>query len=204
MARESAEVGRDSAPADATLVRRAAAGDRAAFDELIRRHQRRAVAVSYRLLGNVQDALDVTQDAFVKAYSGIGSLRNPEVFSGWLLRIVSNLSLNYRRGRKTRPTVPMDELLQSAESGAGAAASDAMSQSGDPVRTLEGRELGEKLTEALNQLPARQRQAILMFTIDRLPQKEIAEALNCSVEAVKWHVFQGRKKLREMLRRHMM
>jgi len=203
VASDSAEVGGDSAPADATLVGRAAAGDRGAFDELIRRHQRRAVAVSYRLLGNMSDALDVTQDAFIKAYSGIGTLRNPEAFAGWLLRIVSNLSLNYRRGRKSRLTVPMDELLQATEASAGPAASDAMSQSGDPVRTLEGRELGERLTEALEQLPRKQRLAILMFTIDRMPQKEIAAALNCSVEAVKWHVFQGRRKLRELLKRHM-
>ena len=77
------------------------------------------------------------------------------------------------------------------------------SAAGDPVRGLEGKELGVKLKQALAQLPERQRQAIMMFTIDEMPQKDIAEALNCSVEAVKWHVFQGRKKLKEILKEHL-
>ena len=65
---------------------------------------------------------------------------------------------------------------------------------------MEGQELGERLQAALKLLPEKQRLAILMFTVDEMPQKDVAEALNCSVEAVKWHVFQGRKKLREMLK----
>ncbi len=75
-----------------------------------------------------------------------------------------------------------------------------MSQSGDPVRRLESQELGKKLQEALNQLPEKQRLAIVMFTIEEMPQKQVAEALECSVEAVKWHVFQGRKKLKDLLK----
>ena len=65
---------------------------------------------------------------------------------------------------------------------------------------MQGQELGEKLQEALRQLPEKQRLAILMFTVDEMPQKDVAEALNCSVEAIKWHVFQGRKKLRDLLK----
>jgi len=68
------------------------------------------------------------------------------------------------------------------------------------VHTLESRELGVKLQEALKQLPEKQRLAIIMFTIQEMPQKDVAEALDCSVEAVKWHVFQGRKRLKEMLK----
>jgi RNA polymerase sigma-70 factor (ECF subfamily) len=78
-----------------------------------------------------------------------------------------------------------------------------MSRSGDPVRSLESQELGRKLQEALNQLPEKQRLAIVMFTIQEMPQKQVAEALQCSVEAVKWHVFQGRKKLKELLKEHL-
>jgi RNA polymerase sigma-70 factor (ECF subfamily) len=173
---------------------------------LIVRYQRQAVAVSYRLLGNTQDALEVTQDAFLKAYNSVATLQKPEAFGGWLMRIVSNLSLNYRRGRKSRSQLPLDDLLGSAEaqgSSAGAAGSEWMARSGDPVHTLEGHELGSKLQEALNQLPEKQRLAITMFTIEEMPQKDVAEALNCSVEAVKWHVFQGRKKLKELLKDHL-
>ena len=166
-------------PTDGELVVRAAAGERAAFDVLIRRYQRQAVAVAYRLLGNTPDALEVTQDAFLRAYRGVGTLQRPEAFGGWLLRIVSNLSLNYRRNRKHRSTLPLDDLLGGvADDGVGG---DRSPGGGDPVRRLQGR-------------------ALVLFTVEELPQKDVAARLNCSVEAVKWHVFQGRKKLRELLR----
>jgi RNA polymerase sigma-70 factor (ECF subfamily) len=194
-------------PTDGQLVTKCLSGDRKAFDELIRRYQRQAVAVSYRLLGNSQDSLEVTQDAFLKAFTSLDTLQKPEAFGGWLMRIVSNLSLNYRRSRKTRTAVPLAEVLapqsgEATESHGGG--SEWMSAAGsDPVRGLEGKELGVKLKAALAQLPEKQRLAIVMFTIDEMPQKQVAEALGCSVEAVKWHVFQGRKKLKEILKEHL-
>jgi RNA polymerase sigma-70 factor (ECF subfamily) len=193
-------------PSDGQLVAQTLAGQRKAFDELIRRYQRQAVAVSYRLLGNSQDSLEVTQDAFLKAFTSLATLNKPEAFGGWLMRIVSNLSLNYRRSRKTRSQLPLDDLLgpmhgdQTETSGAG---SEWMSGPDDPVRRLESQEMGQRLKRALEQLPEKQRLAIIMFTIDEMPQKDVAEALQCSVEAVKWHVFQGRKKLKEMLKEHL-
>lgn len=187
---------------DGQLVQHVLAGDRGAFDELVRRHQRQAVAVSYRLLGNTHDALEVTQDAWLKAFRSLGTLQKPEAFGGWLMRIVSNLSLNYRRGRKSRSQLPLDDLFGPSAGAAEQAAgtSEWMARNEDPVKRLEGIELGQKLKEALEQLPERQRLAIVMFTMEELPQKHVAEALGCSVEAVKWHVFQGRKKLKELLK----
>lgn len=188
-------------PTDGQLVTRCQSGDRKAFDELVVRYQRPAVAVSYRLLGNSHDALEVTQDAFLKAYSSLGTLQKPEAFGGWLMRIVSNLSLNYRRSRKVRSQLPLNDLLgptdaQQTDSGG----SEWMARDDDPLHRLESEEMGERLKSALAQLPDKQRLALVMFTIEQLPQKQVAEALSCSVEAVKWHVFQGRKKLREMLK----
>ena len=190
---------------DGDVARRAVAGDRSAFDELIRRYQRQAAAVAYRLLGNSADSLEVTQDAFLKAYKSLPTLQKPDAFGGWLLRIVSNLSLNYRRSRKHRKQLPLDDLLGTADSGGSETpgGSEWMSRSGDPLHQLEGRELGAKLQAALAQLPEKQRLAILMFTVDEMPQKDVAAALDCSVEAIKWHVFQGRKKLKELLKDHL-
>jgi RNA polymerase sigma-70 factor (ECF subfamily) len=74
-------------PSDGELVARSLKADRSAFDELIRRYQRQAVAVSYRLLGNSHDALEVTQDAFLKAYGSLATLQKAEAFGGWLMRI---------------------------------------------------------------------------------------------------------------------
>src|SRR3954463_8861509 len=104
-------------PADADLVAKTLGGDRKAFDVLILRYQKQAVAVSYRLLGNTNDALEVTQDAFLKGFSNLATLQKPDAFGGWLMRIVSNLSLNYRRSRKVRSQLPLDDLLGSPETG---------------------------------------------------------------------------------------
>src|SRR5688572_15427475 len=143
----------DGAPSDGALVKQVLGGRRASFDELIRRYQRQAVAVSYRLLGSSHDALEVTQDAFLKAFSSLATLQKPEAFGGWLMRIVSNLSLNYRRSRKTRKQLPLDDLLGPTDAGQQAAAatgggSDWMTQSGDPVHLLESEERGRKLQQA--------------------------------------------------------
>lgn len=190
---------------DGGLVGRALSGEKAAFDELIRRYQRQAVAVSYRLLGNSHDALEVTQDAFLKAYRSLETLQKPDAFGGWLMRIVSNLSLNYRRSRKTRSQLPLDDLFESGGSAqiGSVAGSEWMARSDDPHRAIESVEMGQRLHEALQQLPEKQRLAIVMFTIEQMPQKEVAASLGISVEAVKWHVFQGRKRLREMLKDHL-
>jgi RNA polymerase sigma-70 factor, ECF subfamily len=189
-------------PGDGALVGRVLSGERSAFDILVRRYQRQAVAVSYRLLGSSHDALEVTQDAFLKAFTSLATLQTPDAFGGWLMRIVSNLSLNFRRGRKTRWQLPLDEVLGPGEGSSAAVAgmgSSVTKGSDDPLRRLEGQELGQKLKEALAKLPEKQRLALIMFTIEEMPQKQVAEALHCSVEAVKWHVFQGRKKLKDLL-----
>jgi RNA polymerase sigma-70 factor, ECF subfamily len=194
-------------PSDGQLVTQVLAGQRSAFDALIGRYQRQAVAVSYRLLGNTNDALEVTQDAFLKAFTSLATLQKPDAFGGWLMRIVSNLSLNYRRSRRTRKSqLPLDDLLGPTEPSVNemvSGTSDWMAQSGDPVHRLESQEMGKRLREALNQLPEKQRLAIVMFTIEEMPQKQVAETLGCSVEAVKWHVFQGRKKLKDLLKEHL-
>lgn len=193
-------------PSDGQLVREAVAGRKEAFDELIRRYQRQAMAVSYRLLNNSHDAMEVTQDAFIKGFTSLKTLEKPEAFGGWLMRIVSNLSLNYRRSRKSRSQVlSLDEDLTSGggmrEVAGGT--SEWMNRPDDPLHAMESREMGQALETAMQELPEKQRLALVMFTIEKMPQKQVAEALECSVEAVKWHVFQARKKLKELLKEHL-
>jgi RNA polymerase sigma-70 factor (ECF subfamily) len=199
----SASSAQPSEPGDGALVRRAQRGERQAFDLLIRRYQRQAVSVSYRLLDNMQDALEVTQDAFLKGFTSLGTLQNPDAFAGWLMRIVSNLSLNYRRARKSRSSLPLEDLLVGSEGEGHAGGADWAASGGNPEHNAEGHELGRGLKQALAQLPEKQRMAIVLFTIEELPQKQVAEAMECSVEAVKWHVFQARKRLRELLKEHL-
>lgn len=178
------------------LVRQVLSGNRGAFDRLVERYQKPAVAVAYRMLGNSSDAMEVVQEALLKSYRSLATLQKPEAFGGWLMRIVSNLSLNYRRSRRSKSQLPLDDLLDSSESNSPQAGGD----TSDPERIMEGKELGVRLKKALDSLPEKQRLAILMFTVEGLPQKQVAEALECTVEAVKWHVFQGRKRLKELLK----
>jgi RNA polymerase sigma-70 factor (ECF subfamily) len=192
---------------DAQWVAEVLQGRPAGFEKLVRKYQRQAMVVSYRLLGNHEDARDITQDAFLKAYRSLDTLERPAAFGGWLMRIVTNLSLNYRRGRRLRMAQPIEGAMadqlgspQAVDRPMRGHGSDSLAQSGSPERAVEGKELGDALQAALNQLPEKQRQALVLFTMQEMPQKEVAEALGCSVEAVKWHVFQGRKKLRELLK----
>ena len=185
------------------FVRDAQGGDSEAFAELVRRYQRRAVSLAYRLLGNIEDASDVSQEAFIRAYRHLSQLDDPARFGAWFLRVVSNLSLNYRRSRKSKAAASLDETLPipadaNATSGgriAGAGTLGAVETGG-----VFSEELSAAITGALERLPDKQRLALVLFSVEGLPQKEVAEALECSVELVKWNVFQARRKLKELLK----
>ena len=181
----------------AEAVAKTLAGDTSAYDALIERYQRRAVAVSYRLLGNVEDAKDVCQDAFLKAFRSLDSLQQPERFGAWLMRIVSNLSLNYRRGRRSHLSLATDD-----EGGVNRDAdADRRIRRPEeaPNSSLQSAETERTIGVAVEALPEQQRLALILFAIERIPQKEVAEILECSVEMVKWNVFQARKTLRNSL-----
>jgi len=174
-------------PSDAALVSQTLAGHQSAFGQLVSRYQPRAVAVSYRLLQNLHDALEISQEAFIKAFTNLARLRNIDAFGAWLMRIVSNLSLNFRRSRKPESPLPAENSECATRAGE------------DPFLQLQNKEITAHLLQALGRLPYRQQTALLLFTMEKMSQKEIAKTLGCSTEAVKWHVFQGRKKLLEVL-----
>lgn len=184
-------------PDDADLVRGTLDGRRGAFDQLIERYQRRATSVAYRLLGNLHDALEVCQEAFVRAYRGLPTLEDPDRFGSWLLRIVTNLSLNYRRSR--RPRLSFEDCLRNDDQGPDEVLSDGSQSEHQPGTRLAAAELEAHIQAGLATLPPQQRAALVLFSIEQLPQKDVARILNCSVEAVKWHVFQARQKMKAHL-----
>lgn len=185
---------------DARLVSAVLAGESAAYDRLVRRYQRRALAVAYRLLGDVHDAADVAQDAFVRALGHLQSLEDHRRFGPWLMRIVTNLSLNFRRSRGTqaRRAVVFDELTERPEE-LRSASGQASTVQVSPSESSLANELHEAVGRAVADLPDKQRLALVLFSIEGMPQKEVAEILECSVELVKWNVFQARKTLRKKL-----
>ncbi|MGQ9651416.1 MAG: RNA polymerase sigma factor [Phycisphaerae bacterium] len=186
----------DTGTRDAALVQAALSGDSDAFGRLVAAYQRVAVSTAYRLLGNSEDAAETAQEAFLRAYRALDRLKDPARFGPWLLRAVTNLALNARRSRR-RTTVTLDEERRTEDAADTRGASTVTSMT--PDRQAEGHELQQALDAALEALPEKQRMALILFTIEGWAQKDIAELLECSVETVKWNVFQARKKLRDRL-----
>lgn len=181
---------------DANEVSLALKGETAAYDRLVERYQRRAVSVAYRLLGNLNDAMDVAQDAFLRGFRSLETLENANRFGPWLMRIVSNLALNFRRGRKKHLSLSLGDDDESVSDN-WVPEGDRREVSGDAA--LESAELRAKIDEAVDSLPEPQRLALVLFAIEQMPQKEVAEIMQCSVEMVKWNVFQARKALKARL-----
>ncbi|MFB3891012.1 MAG: RNA polymerase sigma factor [Phycisphaerae bacterium] len=184
--------------ADDDLVRAARKGELAAFDRLVERYQRQATAVAYRLLNNLDDAMEIVQDAFLNAYGKLGSLSDEARFGPWLLRIVSNLALNRRRSRMLRRTASLETVESETEDRSEISIPD--SSAVDPQAAASAKDVERLIDQAMDDLPELQRQALVLFSIEKMPQKEVADILGCSVEAVKWHVFTARKKLKDKLK----
>jgi RNA polymerase sigma-70 factor (ECF subfamily) len=181
---------------DAELVRASLDGQVDAFNTLVERYQRKAASLAYRFLNNREDAMEVTQDAFLKAYDKLRTLDRPERFRSWLLRVVSNLALNRRRRRALRKTTSLDAGPGDERSIEATLPDEHVAM---PEQTASAGELNSRIERALAQLPDKQRQALVLFSIEKMPQKEVAKVLECSVEAVKWNVFAARKKLKDEL-----
>ena len=158
------------------------AGDHAAFEALVRRHQRMIHALTYRMTGSPADVEDLAQEAFIQAWEQIGSFRAEAKFSSWLYRIAVNLCLNWRKGEARRA-----QVLQNW---------DVPQETGDsnhPARAL-------LIQEALLKLPPKQRAAIILTTYDGLNHAEAAQVLGCSETTVSWRLFASRIKLKRLLR----
>ena len=180
------------------LVQQARSGELGAFDVLVGRYQRQATAVAYRLLNNLDDAMEVSQDAFLRAYDKLGLLSSPAQFGPWLMRIVSNLALNRRRARALRNAASLDASSGGDDDAREFSLPDDAAES--PLEAASAKEMETLIDKVLDDLPEMQRKALVMFSVAKLPQKEVAKMLGCSVEAVKWHVFTARKKLKDRLR----
>ena len=184
--------------AERGLVRLAQAGDRDAFMALVNRYQRQCAAIALRLLDNPHDTSDLLQDCFLRAFERIGALKDGARFGSWLMRIVTNRGLNFRRARNKRRLVSLD-VPASGRDSKGDVLSDVIAAGAAPDFAAYSREFRFAIDRAMRKLPRKQRAALVLFTIRELPQKQVAEILGCSVEAVKWYVFTARRDLRREL-----
>ena len=170
--------------AEAELVTRSQTGDPAAFEELVRQHQRMIHALTFRMTGSLADAEDLAQETFLRAYEQVGTFRGTAKFSTWLYRIAMNTCLNWRQSEARRFQLHVqcaNEIVPSHLHGENPAAKNGASES---------------VQAALLKLPARQRAAIVLTIYDGLNHAEAAQVLGCSETTVSWRVFAARQKLK--------
>jgi RNA polymerase sigma-70 factor (ECF subfamily) len=180
---------------DDDLIASARRGNDAAFCELVRRHQKKALAVALGIVRDPDDARDLCQEAFLRAVRGLGDFDGQAQFSTWLYRIVVNQCIDHLRRRRP-DRVELDE---------GIAADGDLSELPppskrfDPARALERRELGHRIADALDRLSPAHRTVLVLREVQGLSYKEIAESMRCSIGTVMSRLFHARKKAQLLL-----
>jgi RNA polymerase sigma-70 factor (ECF subfamily) len=176
---------------DAALVDHLKKGDAKALDELYRRHREAAYGIAYRLVGSREDALEVVQEAFIHVMRGIQTFRGQSSFRTWLYRIVTHAALDYRRWRALRV---VDSLDSDTSTEPVAQASDR-----SPQEAAADRDLGAAIDKALSNISEKNRAALILFAIEGMPYKEVADVLGISIGTVMSRIFNARQRLRELL-----
>jgi RNA polymerase sigma-70 factor (ECF subfamily) len=180
---------------DDELVRRVQAGNTEAFEELVRRYERKVYNITYRLMGNEQDASEALQDAFLRAYRFIDKFQFKSSFFTWLYRIATNVSLSRLRRREKVETVSIDQPVNEA----GDLPFEIPDVKYGPEKLMQQRELRAALQKAVDELAEDYRSVVVLRDLEGLTNEEVSKVLNLSVAAVKSRLHRGRLVLREKL-----
>jgi RNA polymerase sigma-70 factor (ECF subfamily) len=176
---------------DQELVMRCQAGEMNAFQELVSRYHQKVFMVSLGLLRNRDDALEVAQETFFRAYRKIKSFQGGSSFYTWLYRIAVNISIDTQRRQKRNPLdfrESMDAVFEAQNEVAK-----------DPFADAHDRELREQLTKAINELTPEHKAVIVLRTLEGMSYKDIGEVLGCSEGTVMSRLHYARKKLQDKL-----
>ena len=179
------------------LVKKAQNNNLAAFEELVNIYQNKVFVLCVRLAGNPDDAQDIAQEAFIKAYRSIGNFRNEADFGTWLHRITVNVWLNYKRKNGGRQILSLDEPYP-VEDG-DSMRREVAAPDGDPLRELEEKEFRGLVRVALDNLSEEQRAVLVLREIEGYSYEEVSRMLGCSMGTVKSRL----NRAREMMRRRM-
>lgn len=184
---------------DVALVERVRGGDVSAYDTLVRKYERQVFRIAQHITQNREDAEDVMQDAFLKAYEKLDQFQGNSKFYTWLVRIAVNESLMRLRKRRTGKTVSIDEDLQTEE---GSMPRDFADWAPDPEQNYSHSELAEILRKTIQGLPHGFRVVFALRDVEGLSTEETAETLGLSIPAVKSRLLRARLQLRERLTRY--
>lgn len=183
--------GRES---DEALVASARLGDYSAFETLFERHRNLVYRFVYQMSNRRDDAEDLTQEVFVRAYQNLHRYRDEAKFTTWLLRIATNLATDKSRMSQRRMT------LENQESGSqGALAWMTIGSVEDPVENMEGARRIEVLRRAIQELPDHHRNVIIMRDIEEMEYRDMADILGCTVGGAKLRVLRGRRALKDKM-----
>ncbi len=197
------EIGEDVIERDADLdaVDRCKSGDDGAFEQLVERHQKRMLNISYRITGSYEDACEVVQDAFVSAYKNLGNFRKQSMFSAWLYAIAVNLSKNrvqQIRTRARRETLSIDDPVAGED---GEIKREPESPDPSPIEELEKKERDMKIQKCIGALDPDYRSVIVLSDIQGFSYREICAMLRIAEGTVKSRLFRARESLKDCLKR---
>ncbi|HUK83475.1 MAG TPA: sigma-70 family RNA polymerase sigma factor [Verrucomicrobiae bacterium] len=187
----------DAEPDDRELVERCQRGNLDAYGALVNRYRQRVYGLAFSMLRNPQDASDLSQETFVKAWQAIRGFKKNASFYTWLYRITTNLCIDFVRKRDRRPTVPFEEAV---DPDADVEMDVAPSNQPSPTDEVRRRELREQIDAALLELSPEHRAVIQLREFDGLEYAEIAEAVGCSLGTVMSRLHYARKHLQKLLR----
>ena len=176
---------------EAAIVRKVLKGDTNAFETLLLEYEKNVYNIALRMTGNSEDASDMTQEAFIKAFNSLQSFRGDSKFSVWLYRIVSNVCLDFLRSRNRRPTVSLSVEDDDGED----TQLDVADESQSPELLLDRKLTRESVRRGLDSLPPDYRQILLLREIQGFSYEEISKALHLEVGTVKSRIFRARKRL---------
>jgi len=183
-------------PDEIGLVQKAREGDLAAYDELVRRYQERIYATVYHMTSNHEDANDLAQEAFIKAYSALKSFKGGSSFYTWLYRIAVNKTINFLKQRKNKNHMSLNDLDFNAEHDPDLVA---LVSENTPRRAAGLTELQEKLNEALQKLSDDHRMVVTLHDVQGLSHDEIAAIMGCNIGTVRSRLFYARQQLQAYL-----
>lgn len=173
------------------IVQRVLQGDVNAFEKLVLEYEKSVYAITQRMTGNAEDAADMTQETFIKAYNSLSSFRGDSKFSVWLYRIATNVCLDFLRSRSRKPTVSLSVEDDDGEE----VELDIADESQSPERLLERGLTRDAVRRGLDALSPEYRQILLLREIQGLSYEEIADVLTLEVGTVKSRIFRARKRL---------